>query len=75
MAYSRVGVMRSAMAGTGAIHANDAAERALAHAIFGTPVSRRTMFREPHGLLWGIVELLWPRSNFVEVWVDLEPSP
>ncbi len=69
----RVGVMRSALVGTGLIWADDAAERQLAHAVFGTPLDARTLLTEPHGFWWGVLINLWPASNFLEVWVEFRP--
>lgn len=51
---------------------DDARERAMAHAIFGTPLDTRTWFTEPHGFWWGVLTALWPASNFLHVWLHDE---
>ena len=61
-----VGTMLSATPG---IWADNATERALAHAVFGTPLDRRTMFTEPHGFWWGVLEIFCPHANPLHVWM------
>lgn len=65
-----VGTMRSATVGSGQPWADDAAQRRLAHAIFGTPLDRRVTFTEVHGFWYGCLELFWPRANLLHVWVE-----
>ncbi len=61
-----IGTMLSATQG---VWADEGAERAMAHAIFGTPLDTRTWFTEPHGFWWGVYECLFPRANPVHVWL------
>lgn len=61
-----IGTMLSADSG---IWANNATERAQAHAIFGTPLDRRTIFTEPHGFWWGVFKLFFPDANPLHVWL------
>ncbi len=45
------------------------AERAQAHAIFGTPLDTRTWFTEPHGFWRSLFDCFWPRANPLHVWL------
>jgi hypothetical protein len=64
---THIGTMRSACVGQ--VWADSHRERALAHTIFGTPLDTRTWFTEPHGFWWGVLEVFWPRANFIHVWL------
>jgi hypothetical protein len=51
----------------GCIWTNDQINREVAGQIFGAPAAGLS-FSEPHGVLWELLDLLWPRANFIQVW-------
>jgi hypothetical protein len=65
-----IGTMRSATIKV--CWRDDAAERAFAHAIFGTPLDTRTWFTEPKGFWWGVLRVFFPHANPLHVWLFSE---
>lgn len=61
-----IGTMRDATIG---VWTDSNRCRQVAHQIFGTPLDTRTWFTEPHGFWWGLVDMFWPSSNFIHVWL------